>query len=259
MVLRKSFLGMSSVALLWLCAAFPARMRADQIIVNGGFETGDLTGWTVQFQSSPQTSATTFFVTNATGSLPSSNPTVGPNSGQFYAVSDAIQPSAPGNGAEVLYQRFTLPASTSVVLAFSLFANDYNSGPVPGGPLDFTTAAPNQYARVDILKGNADPFDTGSGVLLGGLYPSGVDPQITNPNPYTTYTYDITSTLGGGGTFILRFADVHNRGDLNTGVDDVSINFTPTSPNIIPEPGSVTLLALGLLGLFGYGWRRARN
>src|SRR5262249_7607912 len=152
-------------------------------------------------------------VTNATGSLPGSNPTVGPHSGQFYAVSDVRVPSSPGNGAEVLYQRFNLPASTSVTLSFALFANDYNSGPAAGGPLDFSTATPNQYGRVDILQSSADPFDTGSGVLVSGLYPSGVDPQITNPNPYTTYTFDLTSTLGGGGTFILRFADVHNQGD----------------------------------------------
>jgi hypothetical protein len=85
---------------------------------------------------------------------------------------------------------------------------------------------------VDILKGNANPFDTGSSVLVSGLYPHGVDPRITNPNPYTNYTYDLTSTLGRGGTFILRFADVHNQADLNT-VLTMSLS---TSRQLFPEP-----------------------
>jgi uncharacterized protein (TIGR03437 family) len=88
--------------------------------------------------------------------------------------------------------------------------------------LDYT-AVPNEHGRVDILTAGATAFDTGAGVLRN-LY-LGVDAG-GNPHVYTSYTFDITSTVGGaGGTFQLRFAEADNQGNFNMGVDDVSITF----------------------------------
>jgi hypothetical protein len=36
-------------------------------------------------------------------------------------------------------------------------------------------------------------------------------------------------------------------------LDDVSVN------EAIPEPGSIALVSMGLIGLAGYGWHRRRN
>jgi hypothetical protein len=76
-----------------------------------------------------------------------------------------------------------------------------------------------------------------------------VDPQPGNPNPYTSYSLDITGLVGGGGLYKLRFAEVDNQLFLNQGVDNVSIDFTP-----VPEPTSVVLvllLATAILGIRG--------
>jgi hypothetical protein len=126
-----------------------------------------------------------------------------------------------------------------------MFVNDWSdSGPIvdPCG-LDYT-CVPNQHARVDILTAAAGAFDTGAGVLAN--YYLGVDGG-TDPNPYTHYSFDISSLVGGGGTFVLRFAEVDNLLFLNQGVDNVSIE--GTTP--VPEPGAALMLGAGLLALGG--------
>ena len=96
---------------------------------------------------------------------------------------------------------------------------------------------------VDILSSAAGAFDTGGGVLAN-LY-LGSDNTITNPNPFATYTIDITSIVGAGGNFQLRFAESDNQGFFHQGVDNVSL----TADSVIPEPSSIALVGLALLGL----------
>jgi hypothetical protein len=51
--------------------------------------------------------------------------------------------------------------------------------------------------------------------------------------------------VGGGGTFQIRFGEVDNQLFFQQGVDNVSIS-TPTA---VPEPTSLALLGIGMLGL----------
>jgi hypothetical protein len=81
----------------------------------------------------------------------------------------------------------------------------------PAG-LDWTVSMANQFARVDILSAGASPFDTGSGVLAN--FYLGAD-SGDNPHAYTNYNFDITSLVGAGGTFQLRFAEVDNVDSFN--------------------------------------------
>ncbi len=212
---------------------------ATELIENGGFETGDFQFWTVTdlpggdgswFVSTP--GATTPISNSATSAVGSS--------GSFYAVTDQNGP-----GSHSLTQSFTVPVGTlSAILSFSYFANDSDSGPIvdPDGLTDITD--PNQHTRVDLLTGTAGPFDTGPSEVLANFY-LGVDDQMTNPNPFTPYSFDITALVSGGGTFQIRFAEVDNQFFLNAGVDNVSVlvDFSPPV-GVVPEPASLLVWSM---------------
>ena len=236
-------LGISSSVLFGV--SFVSTASAVNLITNGGFETEDFTGWNVSIQ--PGSNSTNgFFIDDANGSTPlSGQSTVGPASGSFYAVTDQR-----GSGAYALTQTFTVPGvASSVILSFDMFVNNWSvSGPLvnPSG-LDYNSN-PNQHARVDILVAGANLFSTNPADIVGNFY-LGSDPFASNPNPYTSYSFDINSLVGAGGSYILRFAEVDNQVFFNQGVDNVSIEFTPDGNATVPEPtSSLSLLAIGTLG-----------
>ena len=213
--------------------------RADtQLITNGGFETG-LAGWSVTNQAG---GSGNYFASSATVAPQSGLPTVGPKSGLSYAVSDTGGP-----GAHALAQTFLVPGPASkVILTFDMFVNDWDGGPVvnPAG-LDFT-AGSNQHARVDLLTPGAGPLTTTTG-LLQTFYAS-VDAG-NDPHAYTSYSFDITSLVGSGGLFKLRFGEVDNGGVINQGIDNVSIDFTAAAaPVPVPMAAYAGVVLFGGLG-----------
>jgi hypothetical protein len=240
----KKLLAASSL-LFCICAGLAS---GAQILTNGGFETGNFSGWTLATQTG-SFPGSNFFVVTGTSTPQSSSSTVGAASGSFFAVSDSHGP-----GAHALIEQFTIPGpSSSVVLSFSLFVNSYSPTFVNPSGLDFTVQN-NQFARVDILTSGASAFDTGSGVLHN--YYLGADAGL-NPHAYTNYSFDVTSLVGAGGTFQIRFAEVDNLNTLNMGVDNVAINVTPLTTS--PEPSSILISAAGLIGLAGLLSRRLPN
>src|SRR5262249_33758233 len=157
---------------------------------------GNLNGWT---RAVIPGGSGDFFAVGGTTLPISGLPSVGPKTGSFYAVDDQTGP-----GTHALLQTFTVPASSShLILSFYRFRNNYAASTIvnPIG-LDHRDGA-NQHARVDILRADASPFDTGAGVLRNFYLGADAGP---NPHPYTHYEFDITDLVGAGGTFQLRFA-----------------------------------------------------
>jgi hypothetical protein len=218
--------------------------HADELLINGGFETGDLTGWTTAVRSGSAVPGT-FFVMSGSATPVSGLPTVGQARGEFYAVSDSE-----GAGTRSLLQAFTVPAAGSAVfLSFDLFVNNWAEMTViNSGGLDHTNA-PNQHARVDILSTSAMPFDIGADALRN--FYLGADLGFP-PNPYRHYGFDITDLVGGGGVFQIRFAEVDTEVFLNMGVDNVSIT-------TIPEPTTLLLVGTGFLILCAAMHKRDRK
>src|SRR5438105_524386 len=98
-MMRSWYVVFAGTFLALFCPVLSGRLNADQLITNGGFESG-LAGWTVVVQDG---SDGAFFALSG-AIVPSGNIAVGPASGSLYAVSDQFAPTA-----AALLQSFTVP------------------------------------------------------------------------------------------------------------------------------------------------------
>lgn len=225
---------------LGILAILPAQSQGAliELITNGDFETGTFAGWTTA--DLPGGSGSWFIDAPGTSTPFSGQPTAAnAGGGLFYAVTDQGGP-----GTHVLLQSFVVPFGvTALTLTFDMFANDWDGGPFvhPAG-LDHNFG-PNQHARVDILTSGAAAFSTALADVVSNHY-LGVDGGA-DPNPYTSYSINLTGLAAG--SYQLRFGEVDNQLFFNVGVDNVSI--LADVGGAVPEPASMTLLAIGGLGL----------
>ena len=191
---------------------FASRTTTSQLIENGGFETGNLTSW-----SKADAGSGTFNVTSGNTDPVSNQATVGASSGSFYAVSGQRGP-----GAHALGQGFSIDASsTSVQLSFDMFANNFANEVIIGSNL-LHDSGNNQHARVDLMTSGSDLLSTNALSVIRNFF-TGAD-SGTNPNPYTTLTFDISNdVIGHFNEVKVRFAQVDNRGHFGLGIDNVSV------------------------------------
>jgi len=219
-------------AICSLCLALTA--SAGELISNGGFETGDFTGWTTVSSAG---SGGGWYVSTTSQTPLNGFPTVGPNSGNDYAVTDGYGP-----GTNVLYQSFTDPLdATSAVLSFDAFVDDDFGDSGFGG-------------EVDLLAGNADPL---TGTAIASFFSQDTAVSNGNPNSYVAYSGDISSLLTPGSTYLIRAYESDLSGPINFGVDDFSL--VAASAAAAPEPATIIPTAL-LACVFAYraGRRKAR-
>ena len=236
----------ASAFALCLVGASPA--TAAPIILNGGFEAG-FASWTRVDQLG---SEGTFHLQSGVLSPENGDPVPAPPGGEYAAMTDAFGP-----GSHALYQDFVVGAS-SATLQFDLFIGNrwdefYTADPATVG-LDFSTVALNQQARVDILRGSADPFSVAASDVLLNLYQT--SPGDASVSGYNTFTFDLSALFAAnpGETLRLRFAETDNVLQFQFGVDNVSLETRSVS---VPEPAS-SLVLLGI-GLAALGVRRRRR
>ena len=205
-----------------LAAAFTSLMlsagaNAVEIITNGNFETGDLTGWSTSNLGTTGTcpSATRDWNVAATSSTGCS--TVANPIGNFaaYAMNDG-------------------PANTNLSLFQTLDLTN-----VAGGLLSFEWTATSSH----------DPARTFS-VFLGGSEIFGMSSQA-NPSAWTNVSLDISSELLAlsGSSALLEFRNYIPStwtGPAGIGLDNVSIDATIAS---VAGPSTLALIGLGLAGL----------
>ncbi|MBD2580475.1 PEP-CTERM sorting domain-containing protein [Oscillatoria sp. FACHB-1406] len=230
-MMKKLSLATAGAALMALGATVKAANAAS--IVNGGFETGNFSGWTVVNQAF---SSGNFFNT-AGGSAPLSGiPISGASEGTRYAVTDQG-----GGGSHVLFQDIFLEAGSQYQLSFDWFAQ--TSIPLFNPETMNAFGVVNQQFRVDIVSaGFSDWFDNSSsaGVLANILAPT------VSPDRWTSTTFDLSAWAGQ--TVRLAFREVDNQNFFQAGVDNVKISSTPNQA--VPEPASTLgLLALGAMGV----------
>lgn len=217
-----------------------SQANAAELITNGGFETGDFTGWATAVWAG---SSGNIFVDNDGSSPQNGFPNAGPASGSFFAVTDQGGP-----GAYSLTQAFTVPSgSSAVTLSLSYFVNNQSGVVINAGNFD-PFAGPNQHASIDILAIGAGPFDPGINLWSGEFNPE-------NPDDWDSLTFDLTSIVSPGGSYLLRIAEVDNQLFYSLGIDDVSIIAEGTP---VPEVHTYAgLLAIGMMGAEALRRRRA--
>lgn len=211
-----------------------------ELISNGDFEGGTLSGWTV---NNTAVYGNDFYVIANGGAVPvSGQPTaVLASGGKFVAVSDQD-----GAGGEELRQGFTVaPGTTSLTLQFDWFNNTHT--------FQFGTAidASEQAGRVDILLAGAAALDTGAGVAMNLLLNVGTFTTFGDTIPWTHEVFDLSSLAPGA--YELRFGNGQCCFYQELGVDNVSLIATTT----VPEPASLALAAIGLAGIGSSRRKRA--
>src|SRR4051812_20805755 len=165
-----------------LVLCLPVLANAQNLITNGGFELGNLNGWSVNNSGSGGV-----FASNTTVSPFSSHPDAGPASGNWFAITDQGGP-----GVHTFSQDFTVSGGVTTV-SFGMFVNDWDGGPFCGPGLN-TGAGTVECGRVDVLTAGSGAFDTGSGVVTN-LY-LGADPNHNTANPYINYTFNLNLAAG---------------------------------------------------------------
>jgi hypothetical protein len=138
-----------------------------------------------------------------------------------YVVSDQF-----GRSSLSLYQSFTVPVGAGpVILSYDMFVNDWSNQ---------SSFDPSKHARVDLIQGDAAPFDVTDGVLFNAFVGADGGPL---PNPFSHYEFDITPYVAAGGEFQIRFLTVNTSTasqNIHQGVDNVSVR-------IVPEPTTLGL------------------
>lgn len=198
--------------LLVLPLFFTLNSNAQELVVNGSFESGNSNGWSVSPDGSGATGCG-YFVYSGTQSF-WDNSIQAPPDGNFAASSDTLEPPC----SSVIYQDITVPAgakvSCSLIYYYVNFGEDFINGP---GLNSSNMDDPNQQARIDIMNENAGPFATGDGVLKNLFRTEPGDPLTLD---YTTLNFDLTEYAGT--TVKIRAAQANNQEDILFAIDAVS-------------------------------------
>lgn len=149
----------------------------------------------------------------------------------------------------------TVTSDTSLITPFRFIRNNF----VNNGYSISPSATIISLANVGVASftGGAKVFDNNSTAVLGIQLPSNFD-LIDLPVPLPFATYDLQTSIGpifvASPTAVQQFRDVAtSSGSLSfTGISNVTFR-----ANVVPEPASLAMLGMGMLGLVGLAARRA--
>jgi hypothetical protein len=201
--------------------ALPAAAAAN-LVTNGDFETGSLSGWHVKNESLGNGNWFAYSGTENPAEPMASVPP--PPQGEYAAIS-----AQDGPGSHILYQDVALGSGAHEL---SLEAYYESLAPISSPESLDPTVEPNQQYRIDVLEAGA-PLTTlnPSDILATLLHTEEGDPSAMEP---TILTADLSAYAGQ--TVRLRMVEVDTEGPFYAGVDAVSISGIAPPPPPLPAP-----------------------
>jgi hypothetical protein len=189
-------------------------------VVNGDFETGNLSGWQ-QTNLPPETNGAWFAYTGTAPPIAEAIEVPPPPASKFAAIT-----SQGGAGTHILYQDVALEPYYTHQLSLLVY---YRSAAPLATPspetLNSEIPAANQQYRIDVMKPTAPIESVNPSDILATVFATKTgDPEELGPTPLTV---DLTPFAGQ--TVRLRFAEVDNEFYFAAGTDSVSILSTPPS------------------------------
>jgi hypothetical protein len=203
-------------------ALFGTTSAGAATVVNGGFETGNLAGWTL-YKSNEHVA----WEVGVEASQPF------PFTGTHFAFSEGKP------GTAILYQDIALEPNSSHHLQFAF---EYESKapitiPSPDTLLAEELGPPNQQVRIDVMKPTAPITSLASSDILATIFASSESENLegAGSEPFfepTLLTADLSPFAGQ--TVRLRIAFAANQGELLAFFDNVSVTSTPILPSVTP-------------------------
>jgi hypothetical protein len=226
---------MTIKTIAWVCAAIFISGEAAQaasIVTNVDFETGSLSGWTVNAGADPAHPPIVIGYNNNNGfpngaygeSVPT--PINGGTSGAYFSADSAPQS---------ISEHLALAANTAYTLSFDLYApqNGRNN------PFDASLFATLNGSTISKVF-SADSL-TADSLTDGWLYYS------TSFTSNTAAFYDFALNFLGGGSTAADFV-----------IDDVSVASIPLVASAVPEPSTWAMMILGFAGIGAMTYRRRK-
>jgi hypothetical protein len=191
-------------------------VSAEARVPNGGFETGNFSGW-LRANRRLAGEEGNWFVYSGTTSPLNNFAIAAPPQGNFAATTDQSGP-----GTHVLYRDIHLKRNMKHELSFYLYYDNFANRFFTPNTLAFNLDRNNQQYRVDVLKPTANPFTVNNRAILKTLFQTEVgDPNTRGPQ---LRTFNLTAFAGK--TVRLRFAEVDNQNNFLASVDKVRVAST---------------------------------
>lgn len=207
------------LALAGLVLAVPA--GAYDIMQNGGFEAGNLSGWQIFNQGAAGGTGSWYAKTGTGNGTYSGLPTSPPPTGSWEAVADNS-----GKVAAILYQDITIPSTARATLSLTLW---YGSVVAFVNGSSLSPSISNQRVRIDVIQTTANLLLLSPGVLQL-IYASTPGPAAS----FTPFTVSVDVTALAGQTVRLRCALVGANGAMIAGIDNVKLDVSPFAPTTLP-------------------------